>query len=323
MAKGNLFLGQARGKLGSMVFSVRKGVQIERVRNTSPANPKTPAQVAQRMKMYTPTRIYREATQNFFKFAFKKRSGETDFNAFMRENVALAPYASKQLVASQVLPLAPVKMSAGGVPGFNVEFLYSYADFQDLDLSPFNAYALVSEYDEGEDARIVRYLFASYSDAGIDATNGWTLGLFTRWIQYLRPDLRDGDKLTFVVIASTQMELVDGGVGVDPNGVSMFVHSSIVLDSTSTAPIDWIDDVQGEVHIFEKTFKVPMSQHTSVGAAVIVTRSNGNQVDASNSVLSLDYYAQGIYDVMSSDAYQNKAAKSYQVTEQAPLNPSV
>lgn len=323
MAKGNLFLGQARGKLGSMVFSVRKGVQIERVRNTSPANPKTPSQVAQRMKMYTPTRIYREATQNFFKFAFKKRAGETDFNAFMRENVSLAPYASKQLVSSQVLPLAPIKMAAGGVPGFNVQFLYSAYDFEDLDLSPFSAYAYMSGYDADLDTREVRYLFAGDSSEGLDESVATNLGAFSRWMQKRRPDLRDGDKLTFVVIVSTQLAIVDGGVEVDPNGISTFVHSSVVLDSTSTAELDWNEGNIGDVYYFEKYFSIPMAQNTALGAAVIVTRDNGTQIDASNSVLALDYYAKGIYELMSSDAYKNAAAKSYKVSEAAPLNPSV
>ena len=48
MAKGNLFLGQARGKVGDLVFSRSLGKQIVRSRATSVANPKTYGQNAQR-----------------------------------------------------------------------------------------------------------------------------------------------------------------------------------------------------------------------------------------------------------------------------------
>lgn len=48
MAKGNLFLGQARGKVGDLVFSRALGKQIIRSRATSVANPKTYGQNVQR-----------------------------------------------------------------------------------------------------------------------------------------------------------------------------------------------------------------------------------------------------------------------------------
>lgn len=53
MAKGNMLLGQARGKLGSIVFSRSNGQQITRTRNTAPRNPRTEAQQLQRMVMAT------------------------------------------------------------------------------------------------------------------------------------------------------------------------------------------------------------------------------------------------------------------------------
>lgn len=52
MAKGNLFLGTARGRVGSVVFRRRNGQQITSVR-TSPSNPKSEAQCKQRMVFAT------------------------------------------------------------------------------------------------------------------------------------------------------------------------------------------------------------------------------------------------------------------------------
>lgn len=48
MAKGNLFLGHARGKVGSLVFSRQNGEQVTRVLNSRPKNPKTDPQIVQR-----------------------------------------------------------------------------------------------------------------------------------------------------------------------------------------------------------------------------------------------------------------------------------
>ena len=48
MAKGNLFLGHARGKVGSVVFTRLDGAQITRSLNNAPKNPRTDAQMVQR-----------------------------------------------------------------------------------------------------------------------------------------------------------------------------------------------------------------------------------------------------------------------------------
>lgn len=53
MAKGNLFLGQAKGKVGSIVFSRAFGQQIARTKPTSVANPKTIGQNTQRAILAT------------------------------------------------------------------------------------------------------------------------------------------------------------------------------------------------------------------------------------------------------------------------------
>ena len=53
MAKGNLFLGQAKGKVGSIVFARAFGKQITRTKPTSVANPKTIGQNTQRAILAT------------------------------------------------------------------------------------------------------------------------------------------------------------------------------------------------------------------------------------------------------------------------------
>ena len=58
MSKGNLFLGQARGKVGDVVFYRMAGEQVTRARNRSPRNPRTPVQLAQRIILNTVSKAY-------------------------------------------------------------------------------------------------------------------------------------------------------------------------------------------------------------------------------------------------------------------------
>lgn len=59
MAKDNLFLGQARGKVGDVVFYVRNGRQCSRPRVRTIANPSTNKQLIQRAIVATVSQAYR------------------------------------------------------------------------------------------------------------------------------------------------------------------------------------------------------------------------------------------------------------------------
>lgn len=58
MAKGNLFLGYARGKVGSVVFYRADGEQVTRSRNYHPRNPKSNPQQVQRAILATISQAY-------------------------------------------------------------------------------------------------------------------------------------------------------------------------------------------------------------------------------------------------------------------------
>lgn len=65
MAKGNLFLGMGRGKVGDVVFYRKNGDQISRVRNRSVRNPNTDAQLYQRAIMATVSKAYQAGSAIF------------------------------------------------------------------------------------------------------------------------------------------------------------------------------------------------------------------------------------------------------------------
>lgn len=87
MAKSKSFYGLRRGSTKSHTYSVLKGQQVTKDRVTDVANPKTQAQMIQRMLFAQCVKFYKQALSNFFKFAFEdKKPLESDYNAFVRHN---------------------------------------------------------------------------------------------------------------------------------------------------------------------------------------------------------------------------------------------
>ena len=86
MAKGNLFQGMARGKVGDVVFSRANGQQVSRVRNRQPNNPRTNAQLYQRAIMATIMQAY-SAGKEIFDHSFQGyKVGANNQNRFMTIN---------------------------------------------------------------------------------------------------------------------------------------------------------------------------------------------------------------------------------------------
>ena len=88
MAKDNLFLGMARGKVGDVVFSRLNGVQVSRARNRSPRNPQSVAQMIQRIIINTCSKAY-SIMQPIVNHSFEGLTeGEENQRRFMKVNVA-------------------------------------------------------------------------------------------------------------------------------------------------------------------------------------------------------------------------------------------
>lgn len=88
MAKNNLFLGFARGKVGSVVFYRSKGAQITRALNPSPSNPQSALQMLQRVCLKTSSSAY-SLLQDICNHAFEGYAPGTDSQgAFVTRNIA-------------------------------------------------------------------------------------------------------------------------------------------------------------------------------------------------------------------------------------------
>lgn len=118
MAKGNMLQGMARGSVGDVTFTRLKGQQVSRVRNRQPSNPKTQKQMAQRSIFANAVRFFTRGNQNLFKFAFEdKKPNESDYNAFMRNNVMNSVYISKTAIGVTGYPaIGNWMMTNGSLP---------------------------------------------------------------------------------------------------------------------------------------------------------------------------------------------------------------
>ena len=96
MAKGNMLLGMARGSVGDVTFYRDGGLQRARSRNRQPNNPRSNKQQTQRALFANCVKFYKLTAAKFFRFAFEnKKVNESDYNAFMRENLKRGVMMSK------------------------------------------------------------------------------------------------------------------------------------------------------------------------------------------------------------------------------------
>ena len=95
MSKGNLFMGNASGKLADVVLYRNAGAQVARLRVRKPKNPRTEAQLIQRVIQATAAKAY-SLLQPICNHAFEGKSTNTENQSeFMRLNVARDRYRVK------------------------------------------------------------------------------------------------------------------------------------------------------------------------------------------------------------------------------------
>ena len=105
MAKGSFFWSTARGKVGNVVYRVRKGQEVASMHQPNVANPRTVTQIAQRIKFSVSVKFYKSAIAKMFKFAYEdKGANESDYNAFMRHNTTSAMILKRMQYDSTYYP---------------------------------------------------------------------------------------------------------------------------------------------------------------------------------------------------------------------------
>ena len=121
MSKGNMLLGHARGKVGSLVFSRVNGKQVTRTRAEVVKNPRTLAQQIQRVFMNTASQAY-AYTKAIADHSFQgKAAGQECMSAFMKANLEYMRERVAQLTDAgnsmdEIFSFVPVGLS-GLYPG--------------------------------------------------------------------------------------------------------------------------------------------------------------------------------------------------------------
>lgn len=87
MSKGNMLLGHARGKVGSLVFSRANGQQITRARAEVVKNPQTDAQVIQRILLNTISQAYSRMSAICDHSFEGVKAGQDSMSYFMKSNL--------------------------------------------------------------------------------------------------------------------------------------------------------------------------------------------------------------------------------------------
>ena len=109
------------GRVGDLVYFVRGGQQIVRSVPASVKNPRTEAQMRQRMKWANVLAVYK-ALQPCLKGCFEvKAAGQTDYNRFMSTNLQSSPvYLEKGMARMGAAVVAPYVVSQGSLPEVQV-----------------------------------------------------------------------------------------------------------------------------------------------------------------------------------------------------------
>lgn len=105
MGKGNVFLGYARGTVGSIVLARVKGQQIVRAKNSKPHNRNSRAQILHRSRLSTLYKFTKQLPPGFLEGAFEdQRPRENWQSCFVRHNTKRAIMQPKIWVEDQSKP---------------------------------------------------------------------------------------------------------------------------------------------------------------------------------------------------------------------------
>lgn len=284
MAKGNLFLSQARGKVGSVVFAVTKGQQISRVYNPKPANPRSYSQQSQRALLANMTKFYKRATNNFYKFAFEdKTTRESDYNAFARNNIKRGAYLTREQYDAAGWPaIGRYMMTKGSIPvtlptGWVGDYFF----------------LKTARLDGGTVGALCSYLIATY------------------------PGIEVGDIVTFVrAWSAVDLDFLNSGQEpeweivqfyVDPTDTRLITTIGLVVDDSVS-----YSDYQYVGMAVDGTTSISMG-------AVCISRPTAAGLKVSNSILQLSPLGQAAMDWLESAYQQRVAALSWGGNPEAVL----
>lgn len=287
MAKSNMFLGLASGKVGDIVYARSKGQQIFRVRVT-PKNPRTSKQQAQRVRMAAVAALYR-AARSVLKDSFTVRHGfESSYNAFARNAISIAPFFTRQMVDNCLALPIPTQASRGV-------------------LNP-----LVVNKSAGESAGVDR--LPSYGLTGESTMGAWAQAFLLD-----NPTYKNGDKITYLVIDFAANDEVPLDDAYNPIAYIKEIVLDVDSEQSITAAGFSISSTEGNTNFMVPTgfpFRLSDSQLAAEGnimMAVAIGSSKGanGELLVSSEYFTLTAAAKALYDRFRTASALDAAINSY------------
>lgn len=296
MAKSNVFLGLASGKVGDIVFARARGQQITRVR-VVPNNPRTARQQAQRVRMAAVAALYR-AGREVLKDSFTVRHNfETSYNAFARNAILISPFFTRQMVDNCLALPIPSQASRGV-------------------LTP-----LVVNKSTGVSAGVDR--MPSY---GLELTD--TIGEWSQAFLEANPTYKNGDKVTYLVIRFIENAEVPLEDAYNP----VATVAEIVIDTASEQTIEaagWgMSDIEGDkAYLYPASMSnffsddiLAASDNIMMTVAIGSSKGSNGELLVSSEYFTLTAGAKSVYDSFRTAAALEAAISSYGSTSDSTLS---
>lgn len=276
-----MLLGLAAGKLGDLVFYRAGGEQRHRP-HVIPNNPRSQAQMAQRVRIANVSATYRLLKSILAESFTGRPSNQSGYNAFASGAINISPFLTREMSLADVCMPAPYVIARGAIAPLSVNFT------------------------EANGAHNL-----GVSVAGITAADTTVAAVSTALLEAYS-QLQQGDILTFVSIGYVPAWLGDTQIGY--RGVPSTLSMKIDTTNTSALPSNRLKAIDG---VFNFT---AWDQNDFAAAAVVVSRVDGNgSLQTSFTELVLSSEADSLYSDYREDSALFKAVESYNVGEQSIL----
>lgn len=262
MAKINsLAVRKARGSMGGMTYSVVNGQQIVKEKAVEVSNPRTSAQMNQRVKLGNVINLYRLNKKWMEKYAFPNRPRKQSvYNTFMSLNLPISEVSlTKDEYRNGVLILEPLDMTSGSLGRQLVEW-------------------------DGNTPGFISSLRSTSFE------HDTTIGDFSKYLLKYNAGIKNGDQLSFIVMSTDAHGM---NAKVLAYEITLSEDSTVLLETTNFGIVTTIDAVEGEfltlaIDQLPNGFVV---ENGVIGACFVISRKTANGVEVSTSRLELDNYS--------------------------------
>lgn len=282
----NFYLRNQRKKLGGAVYYQAMGQTRSRELAAVVSNPRTTAQMTQRVKWANLVNFYR-ANQSWMKYAFEtKKTNQSDYNKFMSLNVTGSNiYLPKDIAAAGGCVVQAYQITQGSLPS--------------IECIPVD--------------NVTSWMTNIFLEEGMDSLD-ISVGLFSSALLNMNPGMREGDQLSFIRI--TQMtNAYNGAPYVIVRKYEVILSRTDTRDLSDFLPLDYFAPSEG----VDSNQLMVVNSGIAGGFALILSRTISGKTYVSSQPIMVANNSALITAYSSASALQN-AIDSYGSSEDAFLS---